>query len=77
MESSPAEVSGKCHRHESGEGVGVGGREHERGIFPLIRGSGKFLNYRRLYVRFNAFCWGGGGCAAEGLAEFQLIWPRI
>ena len=63
MESGPAEVSGQCRRHESREGVGLGGVESMReGFSPLIRGfrgspPRNFLNYRRLYVRFNAF-WG-------------------
>ena len=41
MESGPAEVSGQCRRHESREGVGLGGVESMReGFSPLIRGSG-------------------------------------
>ena len=64
MESGLAEVNGECKRHERGEiSSGKGG----------VRG--KFLNYRRLYVRFNAF-WklgGGGGGGGGGGARISVI----
>ena len=54
VESGPAEISGECRRHEKGESTGGG-------FPPLVSGwfggfpPRKFLNYRRLYVRFIAF----------------------
>ena len=57
-ESGPAEASGECQRHEVRE---AGWEITSRGFSPSRKwGSGdfpreKYLNYRRLYVRFNVY----------------------